>query len=59
VSLAGIHVHAQVMLGTAALAQHMGEQAQPAAQVQHRLPIVRQMLQHAVVQRIAADLPRV
>jgi hypothetical protein len=37
----------------------MGEQAQPAAQVQHRLPVVRQMLQHAVVQRIAAELAAV
>ena len=54
--LARIHVHAQVALGAAALAQYMGEQAQPAAEVQHRLPVVRQMLQHAVVQRIAAEL---
>ena len=55
-NLAGVHVHAQVGLGAAALAQHVGEQAQPAAQVQHRLPVARQVLQHAVIQRVAAQL---
>ena len=50
-----IHVHAQMGLAATALAQHVGEQAQPAAQVQHGLPVARQV-QHAVIQRVAAQL---
>ncbi len=49
----GIHVHAQV--GLEPPRRHVGEQAQPAAQVQHRLPVA-QVLQHAVTQRVAAQL---
>ena len=56
IDLAGVQVHAQVGLHSAAQARDVAQQAQPAAQVEQRQVIVRQGLQHAVVERIAAEL---